>query len=80
MEEERGRLLGSGIMLQAGSSRVQFPIRSLDFFNLPNPSSRIMALGSTQHLTGMSTRKLLGGKGRSAHEADDLTAICEPIV
>jgi hypothetical protein len=30
------------------------------FFNLPNPSSRIMALGSTQPLTEMSTRNLLG--------------------
>jgi hypothetical protein len=35
-------------MLQGGRSRVRVPKRSLDFFNLPNPSSRIMALGSTQ--------------------------------
>jgi hypothetical protein len=39
-----------------------------------------MALGSTQSLTEMSTRNLPGGKGRPAREADDLTAICEPIV
>jgi hypothetical protein len=39
-----------------------------------------MALGSTQPLTEMSTRNLPGGKGRPAHEADKLTAICEPIV
>jgi hypothetical protein len=32
-------------------------------FNLPNPSSRIMALGSTQPLTEMSTGNLSGGKG-----------------
>jgi hypothetical protein len=32
------------------------------FFNLPNPSSRTMALGSTQPLTEMSTRKLPEGK------------------
>jgi hypothetical protein len=31
------------------------------FFNLPNPSSRTMALGSTQPLTEMSTRKIPGG-------------------
>jgi hypothetical protein len=31
------------------------------FFNLPNPSSRTMALGSTQPLTKMSTRNLPGG-------------------
>jgi hypothetical protein len=43
-----------------------------------HPSSRTMALGSTQTL--MSTRNLPGGKGRPALEADKLTAICEPIV
>jgi hypothetical protein len=50
------------------------------FFNWPNPSSRTMALGSTQPLTEMSTRNLPGGKGRPARKADNLTAICEPIV
>jgi hypothetical protein len=35
----------------------------VDFFNLPNPSSRIMALGSTQPLTEMSTKNLPGVKG-----------------
>jgi hypothetical protein len=38
----RGKVLivGWGTMLQAGRSRVQFPLKSLDFFfNLPNPSS-----------------------------------------
>jgi hypothetical protein len=39
-----------------------------------------MALGSTQLLTEMSTRNLPGGKGRPARKADNLTAICEPIV
>jgi hypothetical protein len=43
----------------------------VDFFNLNNPSSRTMALGSTQPLTEMST---------PARNADDLTAIYEPIV
>jgi hypothetical protein len=56
----------------------------VDFFNLPNPSSRTMALGLTQPLTEMSTRNLPwgggGGKGRPARKADNLTAICEPIV
>jgi hypothetical protein len=35
----------------------------VDFFNLPNPSSHTMALGSTQSLTEMSTRNLPGVKG-----------------
>jgi hypothetical protein len=39
-----------------------------------------MALGSTQLLTEMSTRNLPVGKGRPAHRADKLAAICEPIV
>jgi hypothetical protein len=39
-----------------------------------------MALGSTQPLTEMSTRNLPEGKGRPARKADNLTAICEPIV
>jgi hypothetical protein len=62
-------------MLQAGRSRFRFPIKSLDFFSLPNPSSRNMNLGSTQPLTEMSTRKIPGGKGRPARKADNLTAI-----
>jgi hypothetical protein len=50
------------------------------FSNLPNPSSRTMALGSTQPLTEMSTRNLPGDKGRLACKADKVTAICELIV
>jgi hypothetical protein len=50
------------------------------FFNWPNPSSLIMVLGSTQPLTEMSTGNLPGGNGRPALKADNLTAICEPIV
>jgi hypothetical protein len=44
-----------------------------------NPFSRIMALGSTQPLTQMSTRILPGDKGGPACKTDNLTAICEPI-
>jgi hypothetical protein len=44
-------------MLQAERSRVRVPMRWI-FLNLPNPSSRTMALGSTQPLTEMSTRNL----------------------
>jgi hypothetical protein len=50
------------------------------FFNWPNPSSRTMALGSTQPLTEMSNRNLPGGKKRPERRADNLAAICEPNV
>jgi hypothetical protein len=36
--------------------------------------------GTTQPLTEMSTRNLSGGKGRPVRGADNLTAICEPIM
>jgi hypothetical protein len=39
-----------------------------------------MALGSTYSLTEMITRNVPGGKQRPARKADNLTAICEPIV
>jgi hypothetical protein len=66
-------------MLQAERSRDRIP-DEVDFFNLTNPSSRTMALGSTQPLTEMSIRNIPGGEGRPARKADNLTAICEPIV
>jgi hypothetical protein len=59
----RGSVVRWGTVLQAGRSRVRFTMRSLDFFNLPNPSSRTMALESTQPRTEMSTRNLPGVKG-----------------
>jgi hypothetical protein len=49
-------------MLQVGRSRVRVPMRWI-IFNLPNPSSLTMALGSTQPLTGISTRIFLGVNG-----------------
>jgi hypothetical protein len=65
-------------MLQAGRSRDRVPMRWI-FSNLPNPSGRTMALGSTQPQTEMSTRNLkkkIGGKVRRARRADNLAAIC----
>jgi hypothetical protein len=56
------------------------PDEFIGFFNWPNPSSRTMALGSTQHLTEMSTRNLPGRYGLPARKADNLTAIYEAIV
>jgi hypothetical protein len=39
-----------------------------------------MALGSTQPLTEMNIRNIPGDKKRWTRKADNLTAICEPIV
>jgi hypothetical protein len=66
-------------MLQAGRPPFRVP-DEVDFFNLPDPSSRSMALASNQPLTKMSTRNLPGGKKRPACRADNLAAICEPNV
>jgi hypothetical protein len=66
-------------MLKAGSSPVRVP-DEVDFFNLPDPSSSTMVLRSTQPLTEMSTRTLLGCKKRPAPIADNLAAIYEPNV
>jgi hypothetical protein len=66
-------------MLQAESAPVLIP-DEVDFYNLPNSSSRTTALGSTEPLTEMSTRNLPGGKKRPARRADNLAAICEPNV
>jgi hypothetical protein len=52
----------------------------IEFFNRPNPSSRTMALGSTNRLTEMSSRNLPAGKGQPARKADNFTDICEPTV
>jgi hypothetical protein len=68
-------------MLQAGRLPVQVPGEVIFvFFNLPNPSSRTMAPGSTQTLTKMTTRNLPGGKKRPARRADNLAAIYESNV
>jgi hypothetical protein len=66
-------------MLQAGRSLVRVP-DEVDFFILPNPSSRIMVLGLTHPLTEISTRNIPGGKKRPARRADNLAAISVPKV
>jgi hypothetical protein len=55
------------------------------YFNLPNFSSRIIALGLTQPLRKMSARNLssIGGGGGiklGRRKADNFTAISEPII
>jgi hypothetical protein len=50
-------------------------------FTWTNPSSRTVALGSTQPLNRNECQKYSwGGKERPARKADNLTFICEPIV
>jgi hypothetical protein len=66
-------------MLQAGRSPVLVP-DEVDFFNVPNPSSRTMPMGSTQSVTEMSSRNFPGGKKRPAHRVDNLATIYEPNV
>jgi hypothetical protein len=60
-------------MLQAGKSRVRFPVRSLDFStDLILPAAYGPGVDSA---TEMSTRNIPAGKGRAARKADNLTAI-----
>jgi hypothetical protein len=62
-------------MLQAGRSRVRFPMKSLDFsIDLILPAVLCPGVDSA------STRNLPGGKERPARGADNPTAICELIV
>jgi hypothetical protein len=75
---ERGGVVGC-TMQQVGRSPVRVP-NAVDIFNLPNPSSRTVALWSTQLLTEMSTRNFPGCKKRPARRVDESAAICEPNV
>ncbi|PNF38102.1 Arf-GAP with SH3 domain, ANK repeat and PH domain-containing protein 1 [Cryptotermes secundus] len=58
---EESDLLISLVMDVAGSNPDE-----VEFLNLPNPSSRIVALGAIQSLTKMSTRIIPGDQGRPA--------------
>jgi hypothetical protein len=63
-------------MLLAGRSRFRFP-KLLDFFfNLPNPSRRIVAFWMTQPLKEISTRNIPGGKAWPARKDYNLNAVC----
>jgi hypothetical protein len=51
-----------------------FPGKFNGLFNLLNPTNRTTALRSTQSLTIMSTRDLLGGNERPASKVDNITS------
>jgi hypothetical protein len=61
----------------ATSRKVEglIPDDVIGFFNWPYLSSRTLALGSTLHLTGMSTRNLPGGKGRPGWHVRQTTSV-----
>jgi hypothetical protein len=75
----RGSLVVEALCYKLEGRRFESRMR-WNIFNLPNSSSRTMALGSTQILTELSTRNFPGGKKRPARRADNLAAIYEPIV
>jgi hypothetical protein len=62
------------MVAQSVTRQVMFsiPDEVTRFLNWPNPSSRTMALRSTQPLTEMSIRNLPGGKGRPKCKDDNL--------
>jgi hypothetical protein len=59
-------------------------VNDIFFFNLTNPSSLTRQLDFTQPLAEMSIRSkkvmFLGSKVRPVRRADNLAAVCEPIV
>jgi hypothetical protein len=74
----RGSVVSWGTMLQAGRSQFPVPMRLLDFFNLPQAHcGRSVDSDSNRNQYQKSS---WGLKGRPARKADNLTAICEPIV
>jgi hypothetical protein len=58
------------MVLRTERSQVIFPVRSLDFCSWSNPSSRTIAVRSTQPPTEVSPRNISMCKGRSACKAD----------
>ena len=65
--------LVEGTALQVGRSRVRFPMVSLEFFIDIILPAALLALGSTQPLTEMSTGNISWGLRRPVRGADNLT-------
>jgi hypothetical protein len=73
----RGSVVGWGTMLEAGRSRVRVPMRWHFSSFQPHYGPGV---DSASNRNEYPPRKVPGGKGRPARKADNLTAICEPIV
>jgi hypothetical protein len=69
-------------MLQAGRSRGSIPDEAIRFFFSIELilSAALWPWNRLNLLTEMSTRKLPGVKEQPARKADNLNAICEPII
>jgi hypothetical protein len=72
-------------MLQAGRSRVQVSMRSLDFFSIDLILPAALGPGVYSASNRNEYQELikyffLGSKARPARKADNLTAVFEPIV
>jgi hypothetical protein len=80
-EGERSSVAGWGAMLQAGRSRARVPMRSLGSFQFTSSFQAHYGPGvdSTSNRNEYQVYSW-GGKERRVRKADNLTAICEPIV
>jgi hypothetical protein len=76
----RGSVVCWGTVLQDGRSRVPFPMRLLDFFQFTQSFQPHYGLGVDSVSNGNEYQGSSWGKRRPALKADNLTAICEPIV
>lgn len=79
----RGGAVGRGPALQAAKVAEGFITDGVtENFHWPNPSSRNMALDSTQHQTEMSTRDISWGLRRPMRRDDNLkipgASTCSP--
>jgi len=61
IERSHSDAMGWGTALQAGRSRVRFPIVSFEYFIDLHLPGCTMAMGSIQALTDMSTRNISWG-------------------
>jgi hypothetical protein len=72
----RGSVVDWGTMLQTGRSRVRVSMRWIFFFQ-PHYGPGVDSASNSNEYQESSGG---GGKGRPARKADNLTAICKPII